>query len=590
MASGHSQDSSSDANSSSHSDQVRTDPTSPNAPQVSQQESASNSEEKPHSVADASANTALAQKIKDKDPEQAIDKPTQEFRKKRTSSASSTPSQKPVDDRHDLAGPLPDLRPLTPAIGTVRKDSPGSSRERDVKDGEEVNPEPDVQPGIQLRKAIFDGKERVTERDARLSDVDPEQITLGRPQDSQPKTLSQELATDGAKRPPLYEPENRPEQPTDQAQKRQPLPANNVASPFDDRKPDWLYRKALPICVRIERYNPVLLKKALRLFEICDFASTPDVIRGSCQDVLTREWTHRVPFAPFIQPTPPAFTASKCLDSVIREVYEKDTGRDVKIFEFCAGSSGPTPTFERLINKHRASKGERPIQFTISDLYPNQQAWAQLRGSSQWLDFEDEPVDAIRPPPKAMSRGSVFSKHSDELEEKHNERVFRLFNCSFHHFDDDTAKQILKSTMETSDGFAIIELQDRRWLMLLMMLGNIAFVWYTVLATCRLRGRFTYGVPNVFLYPFLWVAVILVLQIDGFVSCLRTREFGEITQLVKQAAEEDGEIFIRTRSQGDERLQVYDVPSWEIRAHEKVMHTLPVGYIRMITGVRTVPT
>jgi hypothetical protein len=35
---------------------------------------------------------------------------------------------------------------------------------------------------------------------------------------------------------------------------------------------------------------------------------------------------------------------------------------------------------------------------------------------------------------------------------------------------------------------------------------------------------------------------------------------------------------------------VYDVPSWEIRAHEKVLHTLPFGYVRMITGVRTVPT
>jgi hypothetical protein len=159
----------------------------------------------------------------------------------------------------------------------------------------------------------------------------------------------------------------------------------------------------------------VILNKSIRGFEICDFPSTPDVIRQTCQDILTREWTHLVPFVPFIQPAPPAVTAAKGLDSVIREVYEKDTGRNLKVFEFCAGSSGPTPTFERLINQHRVIKGEPPIQFTISDLYPNQKAWDQLKDSSQWLDFETEPVDAINPPLKAMSRGSPFSKQSDEL-------------------------------------------------------------------------------------------------------------------------------------------------------------------------------
>jgi hypothetical protein len=175
-------------------------------------------------------------------------------------------------------------------------------------------------------------------------------------------------------------------------------------------------------------------------------------------------------------------------------------------------------------------------------------------------------------------------------EDNNNRRVFRLFNCSFHHFDDEIAQRILKSTMDTSDGFAIIELQDSRLLMLLMMLGNILFVWYLVLTTCRLPGRFSYGIPNFMLYPLAWIAILGTLEWDGLVSCLRTREFGEFTQLVKQAAEDDGEVLIRTRSQGDERLQVYDVPSWEIRAHEKVLHTLPFGYVRMITGVRTVPT
>ncbi|KAL1606769.1 hypothetical protein SLS60_004176 [Paraconiothyrium brasiliense] len=205
-----------------------TDPTSLNDPQVSQKESASNLEAKSPCVADASANTALAQKIKDRDPEQAIDKPTQEFRKKRSSSASSTPSQKPVDDRHDSAGLLADLRPLTPAIDTARKDSLGSSGERNDKDGEDVAHEADAQLGNQLRKAISDGKEKVTEGDTRLSDVDGDQLPLSRPQKSQPKRLSKELGADGAKRPP-YQPDSPPQQPSsNQAQQKQPLPAKYV--------------------------------------------------------------------------------------------------------------------------------------------------------------------------------------------------------------------------------------------------------------------------------------------------------------------------------------------------------------------------
>jgi hypothetical protein len=51
-----------------------------------------------------------------------------------------------------------------------------------------------------------------------------------------------------------------------------------------------------------------------------------------------------------------------------------------------------------------------------------------------------------------------------------------LFNLSFHHFDDQSATKLLKNTMETSDGIAIIELQDRRLGCLAMMFFNIFFV------------------------------------------------------------------------------------------------------------------
>lgn len=172
-------------------------------------------------------------------------------------------------------------------------------------------------------------------------------------------------------------------------------------------------------------------------------------------------------------------------------------------------------------------------------------------------------------------------------------RIFRLFNCSFHHFNDAMAIDILKSTMDTSEGFAIIELQDRRLGMLFMMLCNWVFVLPLVPPTCKLKTPFwshTYGVPNILIYPFLWSVVLVVLQVDGFVSCLRTREFNEFVQLVQQAAKIEGRANIRTDFQDGECLEIFDLPSWEIRSHQKVLHTLPFGYVRMITGVRRVPT
>lgn len=188
--------------------------------------------------------------------------------------------------------------------------------------------------------------------------------------------------------------------------------SSNTGPPFDAPAPGMLHRALRLVCALLEKLDPIVWRRSFRLFEICDFPSTPDIIRKTCQDVLAREWTNRVPLFKFLQPAAPAFTAAKGLDSVIREVEKKDPERNLEVFEFCAGSSGPTPMFERLINQHRMNSNEHPIRFTMSDLYPNKDAWDRLMGTSEWLRLEYEPVNAISPPPSAMSRGSAINKQS----------------------------------------------------------------------------------------------------------------------------------------------------------------------------------
>lgn len=73
MASARSSDTSPGASSSSRSSHFDTTPPSEDATLA---------------LVDAAKNSKLARKVRDRDPEQAIDKPTQEFRRKRNSSAT----------------------------------------------------------------------------------------------------------------------------------------------------------------------------------------------------------------------------------------------------------------------------------------------------------------------------------------------------------------------------------------------------------------------------------------------------------------------------------------------------------------------
>jgi hypothetical protein len=76
------------------------------------------------------------------------------------------------------------------------------------------------------------------------------------------------------------------------------------------------------------------------------------------------------------------------------------------VFEFCAGSGGPTPIFEKLINQHRANLNQPPLQFSISDKFPNLKAWEEHTAASNHLRTIKESVDAADPPSVALSHYS----------------------------------------------------------------------------------------------------------------------------------------------------------------------------------------
>ena len=152
-------------------------------------------------------------------------------------------------------------------------------------------------------------------------------------------------------------------------------------------------------------------------------------------------------------------------------------------------------------------------------------------------------------------------------------KVFRIFCLSFHHFDDEAAQRVLKSTLETSDAFAIIELQDRRIGSLFLMVLEFWLVLFTTVFWFWddwMHLLLTYGLP----------VLPAVHSFDGFVSCLRTRTFEETLRLIEDV--QGGSLTAHEKEvEGSLSLR----RQWQF-SHARALHTWPLGYMEVIFGRR----
>lgn len=134
--------------------------------------------------------------------------------------------------------------------------------------------------------------------------------------------------------------------------------------------------------------------------------------------------------------------------------------------DFCAGAGGPTPFIEKDLNSQLFSAtheeaGANPtstngltprtattrkapinkgnVKFVLTDIHPHIPDWTEATKRSDNLSYMAESVDAANAP--ASLNGNAEQK------------IFRLYNLAFHHFDDELGSAILKNTIETADGF-----------------------------------------------------------------------------------------------------------------------------------------
>lgn len=283
---------------------------------------------------------------------------------------------------------------------------------------------------------------------------------------------------------------------------------------------------------------------------------------------------------PVLQKTSPA----QLVASTLRRVLSSSV-TDYTYVDFCAGAGGPTPFIAQDLNEQlkldrvkssaatsgyntrsAASRNNHEdagfVKFVLTDLHPHIPEWTKAAAKSEHLSFVSKPVDAANAPTDLIKRDG--------------KKTFRLFFLAFHHFDDPLARDILRNTLETADGFgyvivsvgrlhfadwklnSIFELQERT-ISSLITVTAMGFLMFLISPFYFWRSPghlfFTYVIP----------LVPLVLVLDGYVSSLRTRTSEEIEALMKECGA--------------------SVDGWTITSGA-AQHTWPTGYMTYVTGVK----
>lgn len=177
--------------------------------------------------------------------------------------------------------------------------------------------------------------------------------------------------------------------------------------------------------------------------------------------------------------------------------------RATQVIDLCSGGGGPWLTLKQSAR----DAALHDVDVLLTDYFPNIPALSETREASQGhIDFVDESVDARRVPERLDG--------------------FRTLFQSFHHFDPEAARDIIRDAVVHGRGIAIFESTQRHPLMLLYMLLTPLIVMLTVPFHRGLRMSklfWTYIIP----------AIPLVVMFDGLISCLRTYTPRELERMAR---------------------------------------------------------
>ncbi|MBF9253395.1 class I SAM-dependent methyltransferase [Pontibacter sp. 172403-2] len=232
----------------------------------------------------------------------------------------------------------------------------------------------------------------------------------------------------------------------------------------------------------------------LQLFEFEDLPWFPHIIRQGMLDFLR-----------FMISKLDAYEAALPL---LQELLDRTNQRHIT--DLCSGAGGGIAGIQQALSRRMGS----PVHVTLSDLYPNLQAYTYLQKQSDGaLDFIPTPVNAAAVPESITGVRTIFS--------------------SFHHFPPPVARAILQDAADKRAAISVFEGADKSWLELLLLWFAFPLVILVVTPFIRpfslSRLFFTYIIPLIPL-GILW---------DGTVSLLRIYTPGMLQQMVSEIKTEN---------------------------------------------------
>jgi hypothetical protein len=231
-----------------------------------------------------------------------------------------------------------------------------------------------------------------------------------------------------------------------------------------------------------------------QLFELEDLSWFPPAIRDLATDYLHFMETH--------------FELHKPVVPLLRCALEQSTM--VRVVDLCSGGGGPVlAVYEALVAEGVA------VQFTLTDKYPNLQAFRTLAAlHPAGISYVAESVDAAKVPRELMGFRTMFN--------------------SFHHFGPAAAGAVLHRAVEARQPIGIFEIPERTVATIIPLLFTPLFV----------------AVATPFIRPFrwwrlLWTYVLPLVPLtcwwDGLVSQLRAYTVSELKGLIQAIGDTDYE-------------------------------------------------
>jgi hypothetical protein len=226
--------------------------------------------------------------------------------------------------------------------------------------------------------------------------------------------------------------------------------------------------------------------RRIELQEIHDHPRFPVFLRDLVTDALQSLWEFGNSYRPILS----------------RLLAGMDRAGTREVLDLCSGGGGP---WLRLAREPELLRDSR-VEVRLTDKYPNRSGLAWASAASTLVEFESEPVDAMRIP--ATLRG------------------FRTMFSSFHHFGPDKARMMLAGAVEDGQGIGVFEVAGRS-------LKTMLMVCFLPVLSCFLAPSIRPFRWSRLVWTYLIPVVPFVLFYDGLVSCLRSYSREELEELVE---------------------------------------------------------